>query len=552
MFLLRKFKDILLLLKKNKPQAYYFSWVLLIFLIVYFLNISFDEIIFFIILTSFFILKISPKITAVLTLSLLVLSFTFLVILKDKPLGELSAIYAYLSLGIIIVIGAKILLGKEKNKEDNRLPLKTLRNINFQKVNIFILLLLAFALFQKTLVTGGMIESGDLSFALYPERVLGSLSLWNSYGSMAGATTPNLFPFASINFGLSSFFHLSGELTVKLIILEAILLGIFSAYFLAKKIFQPYAQNKNYLEIASSWVAIFYLFNPYSLNRILHLHIWVAYLFLPLILLLFLKLLETQKMRYAAILAFILSFISFSPHYLIYVFLALGLLAGIKIIHFFWQKRPGVSSYSILGKNIAPLCILFFCFILFSSHWLIPYLKASFARQEIQMPGYVLTQEYFKKPGAKFEPIVEILSLKGAAPESRILNLFFKILIFILPPTLLLPFLIYITIRINTKKDQKKWNKIWVTTLKYKHLNLSNQYTIFFSLLGILAAVISTLPIWNYDLYQKIIFDIPYLKNFGWLFRESFRICGLLALSYSFLLGFLFLKLMNIHFKENL
>lgn len=542
MIFLRRWNDLRQALKKRSPSLYYFGWVILILGIFYLANTSFNELIFVVTLASFFILKISPRLALILSFFFLFLSSIFLTIFRDQSLAELLALYAYLLLGVGVAIQTRLFLRQAKNKAVQRLALKIFQGLNPSRIGLLIAFLLALILFQKIIITAGIIENGDLSFALYPERVLSTFRLWNDYGSVTGQTTPSLFPLAVVNRGISFLLGLSATFSIKLVLLEVICVGFFATYFLTQNILQKYAARKNSLALASSFAALFYLFNPYSLNRIFHLHIWIAYLFLPLILLLFIKLWETQKISYAAILAFILSFISFSPHYLVYALGALGLLTLVEIAHCLWQKRRENRRVPFLLKNLLNLLILFFCFLLFSSHWLIPFLKASLSTQEIAAPSYFLTQEYIENPSAKLQAIFETLTLQGEKTNSSTLNLFLKIFDFLLPLVLILPYLFFATWRLRSF-HRKKMLQIFPRCL-IPHFR--NKWIIYFSLLGISAALISTMPIWDHALYQKIIFGLPYLQSFGWLLREPARINGLLALADTILLSFLLLKILNL------
>lgn len=522
--ILKKLKNYIAIFQHLHPKAFYFFWLFVAFTILYFLNSSLYGFIFFGILISFLILKISNRKATILALILLGLCPVCL-ILKDELLAEFIATYVYLFLCVTVLTQLKIFLRKQKKKKDNRIPLKAFKNINYKKVNIIILVFLTLVLFQKVLVSRSQIEIGDISFPIHQERVLGNIwFLWNNYGSSTGGITTNIFPFVLINSFFNCLLHLSAELTIKLVILEVLLIGVFSLYFLGKKILKNFIKQENYLELCISLVVIFYIFNPYALSRIFHFYHWIAYLFLPLILLIFIKLIEVQKARFAVILAFLLSFISFSPHYLVYALIMLGLFGIIEIINSLWKNWPKKFNYSNFFKNITNIFICILCFILLSSYWLIPYVKTSFIENTPQAPGYMLTKEYIEKPTEKINPIIQTLSLNAKPTESKVLNFFLKIFIFILPFVLLIPLF----------------------------PSLRNKYTIFFSLLGIFAAILSTMPIWHYTLYQKILFDIPYIKNFGWLFRESSRINGLLALSYSFLFTFLFLRFFGTTFKNEI
>lgn len=519
MFLFAKANLSISKLKKHSPQTYYFLWLFGAFFILYLLNSSIYGFLFFGILVSFLVLKLSPKIAIILALILLGLCSIFLT-LKDKYLAELLATYAYLFLGVTLALYLKLFWQKQNQKKDNRILLKELKGINVKKLVIFLLIFLSLLLFQRILLTSGNIEIGDAIFPLEQKRIIeGANTLWENYGSFAGQTKTNLFLFYAL---MQHLLYLPRGLIVKFMILEVVIVNIFSVYFLTKKIFKNFVPKKNRLELLALLLPILYLFNPYSLNCIFHFFHWVGYLFLPLILLTFIKLLETDKIRYAAFLAFLLSFITFSPHYLLYALIMLGLFGIIEITNLLWKKKIKKPISLTILKKTANIFILILCFLFFSAHWLIPYIKTNLLENSLPQPNYMLTKEYIEQPKEIFKPLSETLSLKAQATESRGLNFFSKIFIFTLPFILFMPL----------------------------HPSFRNKRTIFFSILGLLVAIISTMPIWHYTLYHKFLFDIPYLKNFGWLFRESSRINGLLAFSYTFLLGFLSLRLLRIRFTQ--
>ena len=338
--------------------------------------------------------------------------------------------------------------------------------------------------------------------------------LWNEYGSSPETLSTNIAPLVFLNAGWNYILHLPAEVISRLIILEFILAGLFSTYFLGHKIFKHFTAEPLYLELSCTIMTIFYLFNPYALQRIVHLYHWIAYNLLPLILLLGLYFWETKKWRFPVLIALLLSFISFSPHYLVYTIYALLLWAILEIIyHFLHPVRVHKSlqqKIKLVLKALSLFLIFGFCFLTFSAYWLIPYLKLAFIENAPAAPGYFLTKEYFEVSQEKAKVIIETLALSPDRPQSKILNIFFWVFISFLPLLLFLPLL-------------KRWR---------------NKYTIFFSILGITAAIFSTMPIWGLGLYLKTLFDIPYLNQFGWLLRENIRVNGLLAFSYSFLLAF--------------
>jgi len=453
---------------------------------------------------------------------------SFLSFLGDEYLGGIFANYTYLFLWCAFFVQIKLFLNAKKEKKDNRFSLTIFRKLNSEKTNLIILFFLNLLLFKALIFIPGNIEIGDFNFSINRANVISTRFFWIEQGSFTGGSNAQLAIFSLINSPLK-FLKFSSEFSIKIVFLEIIFTSLLSLYFLAQKILQKFIHRKIFLNLSVLLVSVFYLFNPYTLNRIFHFYHWIPYCFLPLIFLVFLKFLETKKIYYVVILAFLLNFIAFSPHFLVYAFIAMGLFSIVSLakwigkIGFVTDKKRSIrEGFKVILGGI----IFMLCFTLFSAHWLIPYLKNSLMQGSAQAPGYMLTKEYIEPASEglknKAKEVFQTLALNPDTTDSKILNFFLKIF------TYLLPFLLFLPL--------------------FK--GLRNKYTVFFSILGILAGTISILPILNYALYQKILFDIPYLNNFNWLFREAYRINGLLAFAYSFLFGFLFLKLLQMKFNQ--
>jgi len=527
--MLSKLKNTILNFRNKYPKAYFFSWIFLVFIILYFFNSSIYGFIFFGSLITFSILKISYKVSAILALIFLGLCPIFL-IFKNEILAEFFGIYAYLFLWCTILVQIKLFLREQKRKSDNRFSLKIFKNFNWKNFSIVFIVFLALIFWKNIFMTRGNVQIGDLAFSINKNNTLPNLFTWYDLNSISNTANPQIFFFTIISFPFRVL-NLSSEWIIKIIFLEAILISVFSTYYLSKIFFKRFiSKNKSIiLELAVIVSVLFYILNPYALNRIFHFYHWIPYCFLPLIFLIFLKFLETKKIHFIIILAFLLSFISFSPHFLVYAFIVMGLFSIVSLakwigkIGFVTDKKRSIrEGFKVILGGI----VFVLCFTLFSAHWLIPYLKNSLMQGSAQAPGYMLTKEYIEPASEglknKIKEVFQTLALNPDTTDSKILNFFLKIF------TYLLPFLLFLPL--------------------FK--GLRNKHIIFFSILGILAGTASVLPILNYTLYQKILFDIPYLNNFNWLFREAYRINGLLAFAYSFLLGFLFLKLLQIKFNR--
>lgn len=508
--------------KKQKGEKYYLFWVILIMAIIPISKANWSDLVFVLLLITFLLLKIPAKIPILATFAFLFLTALFLC-LRDENILEASAMWAYyfLILGVIVLI--KIAVDQKIKDQDSRINPLVLKKIKLKKLSLIFLFIITFILFRYIIFSPGYIEMGDLSFATDSKKILGDpWFLWNEQGSYAGSIAANRLPFTLANYFIR---YIPAQIAAKILIVEIIVIGLISIFLLARKIAQKLSFQGNQKEIFILFSSFFYLFNPYALNRIFHFYHFIAYSILPLIFFLFLKMQETKKTRYALFVALTLNFISFSPHYLFYISLFLILWVLIECIFYFHSRKNHLSLRLIFSdhkKNLFNISILILTFCLFASFWLTPYLATSFTRNTPQAPDYFFNINYLENYKNISQPIIDQLYLNGTEPGNKSFNLIFNLISPFLPLILILPII-------------------------FK--NFRNKYTLFFSIIGIIAAVISTIQIWFPWLYIIIIFHTPYLKNYNWIFRESNRINGLLAFSYSFLLGFFFIWILNL--KKN-
>lgn len=454
------------------------------------------------ILTFLFLtIKISPRIPSGVGLLLLVLIPIFLMA-GQKNLASDIAIYSYIFLIIsVITILERILLKKEV-----RLPVASLKNglkylPHFTKIIIFMTCLLAFHII---IMKPGAMLSGDLTFPINTEeytlpKLFSSWSDIKSYSEIKEIGAQKALFLSPLSLVIT-YSHISMEMASKILLFSGLLIAGGTSFLAAKRFFRKLTALK-YTNFAALITSLFYMFNPWSMSRIVHFFHWLAYAFTPLIFLCFVNLLKTKKGIYILLTSFLLTLIAFSPHFIFYNLLSLGSYL-IMILIFDLKKRDFKGAIHKIRVSL----LAFILFLIFSSVWLIPYIFISLQKAKFLAPLYILRQFDILEAN-KGVSLINIITLNIHFTAKNYLGYFLSLLIFVS---------IILNIILNRKLKM----------------------ALFFSILAIISLFISSVSIFFPFLYYTII-SLP----FGWLFREITRIGGLLAFSYSFIFGFLYLKI---------
>ncbi len=303
---------------------------------------------------------------------------------------------------------------------------------------------------------------------------------------------------------LVTYFPISTELISKLLLFGGILIAGNGSYFAAKSIFRKFAALK-YSNMAAIITSLFYMFNPWSMIRIVHFFHWLAYAFTPLIFLCFVRLLKNQKKIYIFLTPFLLTLISFSPHFLFYNLLSMTLYLILALI-FDFKKRAFVIAARKIGISI----FTFLVFLIFSAIWLIPYVFISFNDAKSLGPPYLLRQFDILEANKDIS-LINIITLNIHFTSKNFLGYFLSIIII---GSIILNFVLNRKIRI----------------------------ALFFNITAVIILLISSMNIFFPSIYYYVTIVLP----FGWLFREVTKLGGLLAFSYAFIFGFLYLKIMSL------
>src|SRR3990167_6641236 len=263
-------------------------------------------------------------------------------------------------------------------------------------------------LFVPFLTTEGLLENGDLVTTLnnnyYDRQYFFYLWQYNgSFSRLAGSSTAQFWsylPFALIK----SIANLSISAISKLALIIPFWLGLFSAYFLAKKILsqekiKDAANSTSIIEALSIIGAMFFAFNPWALARMVHLSHYYSYSLLPLALLALNRLFSKPSLTILLLTAILINLVAWSPHFLIYLCL-------IIIIYCLCYYK----NFNLIIKNILRLALIT---IFVASFWLWPYFKISQNQGQFLEPGYIVRQADIKPAGLNF---VQYLSLNSRSP----------------------------------------------------------------------------------------------------------------------------------------
>jgi len=243
--------------------------------------------------------------------------------------------------------------------------------------------------------------------------------------------------------------------------------------------------------------------------------LWLCYALSPALVVLYILGLESKRNFYLIILAFLWSFTSLTPHYLIYIpllFISFFIFEVITIL----VKRKNYKKILVYFKKTL---ILFILYALLSSFWIIPYTLSSL----------------FNKNPSPFR-LITVGMVDFYSRNNYFFNLFRGLSgAWLGKPINYLP--------------SYPLDKIWIilsfaipilifTILLFKNKN--NKIILYLSLMVIFLIPLNAGtkgPFGNF--YKWLIFQVPIIKEFNWVFRAPHRISGILIMYLSFLLAFM-------------
>jgi hypothetical protein len=378
-----------------------------------------------------------------------------------------------------------------------------------------IILISSIIVLSQVLFRSGLTFYGDFSVPITLESYSHIIQMPN--------TDPNMwftymFPF----FASVSALHFSIEALIKLMLLAGLFLTGFSTYLAVNKILKDRQSTKKArIALASLVASFFYMFNPWSMDRIGHYFLWTSYAFAPLVLLLAIRITQQDKLNYKLIFltSLIWSISSTSPF---------GALSNTMLL-FSWILYSAVLTtpsrqYSKIAVYFKALVLTSSLYLLFNAHWILPYITLSMT--QIVKPQYLLSWQ-----------VVESLSRNSNFPNviTLVANWWPQVQYWPNPPLYVPWILTSILLPLSA-----------VTVLLLRR----DKYTIYFSFMYIISILLSMGPNGPFpEIYKWMVFDAPLSNAIGWVFRDPNKWNSLTALAYSFFLGIFLYEMFSRNFK---
>jgi hypothetical protein len=343
---------------------------------------------------------------------------------------------------------------------------------------------------------------------------------WWEKGSMPGLEGIPRIPFFAFWYSLLVI-GLEGAILTKLnIVLGFLIISLsfyFSFYFLFKGGFR---QDR----IADAWLlkcsailgALFYAYNPWSFERIVHWYLWIGYALLPAFLVsVFFVFRNHKDWKHILLSVFAWSLASGTPHMAVFYGMILVITFLIWVINVtIRNSKNSICAKRKLTRSALAFTFILSLFFLVNIYWIYPYILSSQVRSV--SPNYLLVIENLESL-SKQNDLLSTFTLIGNWLEQQKEVPFQGSIIYYL------------------------WlvSGIGIPIFGFFALVIVRSFTkyyIVFSLVamtGILLAMGTESPI---D-YLSPLFSIPLLTKYLWLFRDPDKWSFLIALGYSFLLG---------------
>jgi len=381
---------------------------------------------------------------------------------------------------------------------------KLKNDLRYHIIPALILLLILITFSSRIISKPGIILYGDFLAAYSVERFLNaSYPLWNQYGSF-----PTFEQLSRIIYRFPLYYILklfgagNPEIYFKIIFLGTLYFAGISIYCLIIELLK----EKNVISVLIAiFSAIFYMFNPWAIQRMHQQALLLGYGLTPLIFLFCYKMKGEFKLKYIIIVSFLLTLSAVTPHY----FVLNSIVVFLWFIYNIFLKHPLRR-----GIKLGILMILIYTiFVLLSSYWILPLIlsKAS--------PNYASSKE-----------IVDVVSR-----NSDILNVLMLVSTWFVrtpyKPSEYLPLILWSFCGII----------LIATAFSAIILSKKNKIAFFFTLLALLIVLLAMGSKGIRSFYYWIVFDIP----LGWIFRGPNKCVGLLVFSYGVLIVFFVRELLS-------
>jgi hypothetical protein len=385
--------------------------------------------------------------------------------------------------------------------------------------HMYILLLVPLVIIGYPLTAPGIPITLDFPTIDSPNYASDRLWAWWEKGSSPGLEGLSRFPIFGLWHGLTSM-GFDVALLTKLNIVLGFFIASFSFYFSFCLLFKNKFTDKSRTQVALNAAAIvgalFYAYNPWSFERIVHWYLWIGYALLPLF---FVSTIFTfrdyKNFKYILTSIFLWSFSSTTPHMavfygIIFIFSFIAFIVDRILV----KKGNGFVNKQVLLRLSANFLVIIVLFSLVNLYWIYPYLLSSQVRSV--SPNYLLVEENLEAL-SKQNDLLSTLRLIGNWQEQQV----------------------EVPFQNTTLYSLWLFSGIALPIFAFSAFLLSRKsikYVIIFAifvLAGILLAMGTQSPI---D-YFTLMLASPLLANYSWLFRDPDKWSFLIAFGYSYLIG---------------
>jgi hypothetical protein len=400
---------------------------------------------------------------------------------------------------------------------------KSLSNLLVRHLYILLLVPLSFIIFP--LLQSGISITSDFPYLDTSHFAINRLWLWVEKGSIDGFEFLSRLPIIVFWYMLGQF-GINSEISTKLMVLLGFALSSFSFYFSFVFLFKSKFTNANLqLKLSAILGSLFYAYNVWSVNRVHHWYIWIAYSVLPLFFVSVIFSFKNPKnWKYILTSIFLWSFASSTPHMAVFYGLVFVTITIGFILNYLIKNKTSKRSVIHLVRPVLSIIIFY---SLVNMYWIYPYIMAS--QTQMLAPNYELTDE----------------SLDLLSKESNFLNTF-RVMSY------------WLNSDVEKFSDNSLLFSLWilasfvipVVAFSALLLRKSIKYPLIFSsaaLIVIFLAMGTQAP-FN---YFGIAVATPILTKFVWLFRDPDKWSFLIAFAYSFLIGIVSYKILIVTINTN-
>jgi hypothetical protein len=387
-------------------------------------------------------------------------------------------------------------------------------------VLIGIFILIAIALNAQNLWNSGIPVHGDLTYPWNLDNYRDNYRfLFSDSGSISNLESVDR---AAVLLPLSVLAQITGlgiEFVHRVLYLGIPLISMLTMLFLLRFVFE---------RVNPAWIrtsillppCIIYALSPWVLEQVQAYLFWLAYALTPLLFVLAFRFFERNDLRSAAYLALVLTAIASTPQYLVFSWIAVGVIGLVQTAG---KRRHGSLDRQEVVRTLTATGALAVMFTVLNFYWLFPTLQVLYSGRAVN-PGFEadpsMTQLFSTNSSALNVLRGHDQWIRWYQADSRLGFIFNR---FWIVNSLVIPVLSFAALLGKSVRNNKQIQVIALLGLAY----------------GALALGTST------PIYDWLVFNVPFVRSFGWVLRVPGKLSYVLWVLYALMLGIMIAKLMD-------